>query len=142
MGLLSFLTDTREFPKYLRWLDVPIRFGKEKSEDPIGIADIDLEEEGFQNFDVKRIRTVRNGFEVTAILTDGDFSRTKVFFTTSNNERTIAGKLEKMFIRFQEKNLIVPDIQMMKSEVEELLINKGYLVEGQTLDDLPDKRDL
>ncbi|GAH05964.1 unnamed protein product, partial [marine sediment metagenome] len=87
---------------------------------------------------------VKDGYEITATLTDGDKIRTKLFFNPGKSEPSdekLASKLIKMAERFKEKNLEAPDIQMMKSEVEELLITKGYLEEGQTLEDLPDNED-
>ncbi len=84
---------------------------------------------------------VKKGYEITATLTDGDKTRTKVFFHPGENEpsdKDLKNKMIRMLGRFIEKNLIIPDIQMMKSEVEELLNSKGYLEEGQKLEDLQD----
>lgn len=96
------------------------------------------------DYQIHRKVKVKKGYEITATLTDGDKTRSKTFFHPGNDEPSdekLAGKLDKMAERFAEKNLVVPDVQMMKSEVEELLTAKGYLREGQTLEDLPDNED-
>ena len=46
-------------------------------------------------------------------------------------------KVEASIIESQKE----PDETMFKSEVEEMLIEKGYLTEGQTLKDLIDKKE-
>lgn len=95
------------------------------------------------SYQIHRKVKVRKGYEITTTLTDGDKTRSKTFFHSGENEPSdekLAGKLTKMAERFAEKNLIVPDIQMMKSEVEGLLVRKGYLEEGQTLEELPDSK--
>lgn len=97
------------------------------------------------NYQIHRKVKVKKGYEITATLTDGEITRTKVFFHPGKNEPSdekLAGKLIKMAERFKEKNLIVPDVQMMESEVVELLTRKGYISIGQTLADLPNAEDL
>ncbi len=94
------------------------------------------------SYQIHRKVKVRNGYEITATLTDGNETRTKLFFCPGDKEpvdKDLNGKLTNMLNRFIEKNKIVPDVQMMKSEFEELLRRKGYLANGQILDDLPDK---
>ncbi len=89
-------------------------------------------------YKIHRKIKVKGGYEVTATLTDGDETRTKVFFCPGNKEpvnEDLDGKLTKMLDRFIEKNKIVPDVQMMQSEVEEILIEKGFLEEGQKFPD-------
>ena len=93
-------------------------------------------------YKIHRKVKVKDGYEVTATLTDGDETRNKLFFCPGDKEpvdKDLDGKLTNMLNRFIEKNKIVPDVQMMKSEVEELLRNKGYLTENQNLEDLSDK---
>lgn len=97
------------------------------------------------NYQIHRKVKVKKGYEITATLTDGDKTRSKTFYQPGENEPSdekLAGKLTKMAERFKEKNLIVPDVQMMESEVVELLVKKGYLSIGQTLADLPNAEDL
>lgn len=97
------------------------------------------------SYQIHRKVKVKGGYEVTATLTDGDDTRTKLFFCPGDKEpsdESLNKKLDKMLNRFIEKNKMVPDVQMMKSEVEELLVNKGYLEVGQTLEDLPDKEEM
>ena len=98
--------------------------------------------ERMMGYQIHRKVKVKGGHEITATLTDGEIARTKLFFCLGDDEPTdksLADKLTAMVERFTEKNLIVPDVSMMKSEVEELLVAKGYLTAEQTLDDLPDK---
>lgn len=93
-------------------------------------------------YQIHRKIKVKNGYEITATLTDGNETRTKLFFCPGDKEpsdKSLILKLDKMLDRFIEKNKIIPDVQMMQSEIEELLRNKGYLTADQILDDLPDK---
>ena len=95
-----------------------------------------------QSYIIHRKQKVRNGFNVTATLTDSDTSRTKLFFVPGKVEPTdksLQPKLEAMVARFAEKNLEAPETTMTKTEVEELLKSKNYLTVDQTLDDLPMK---
>lgn len=93
-------------------------------------------------FKIHRKVKVRNGYEISSTLFDGNESRSKTFFWLGDKEPTdekLATRMDKMQKRFAEKNKIIPDVSMMKSEVEELLVKKGYLEQGQALDDLKDK---
>lgn len=94
-------------------------------------------------YQIHRKVKVKGGYEVTATLTDGENTRTKLFFCPGDKEpddKDLDGKLTNMLDRFVEKNKIVPDVSMMQSEVKGLLIKKGYLKIGQTLNELPDMR--
>ncbi len=93
-------------------------------------------------YQIHRKIKVKGGYEVTATLTDGNETRTKLFFCPGDKEpvnKDMDGKLTNMLNRFIEKNKIIPDVQIMQSEVEDLLRTKGYLDNGQTLEDLPNK---
>lgn len=93
------------------------------------------------NYKIHRKVKIRNGYEITATLTDGDNVRTKHFFYSGNEEPTdgeLSAKLDHMLTRFIEKNKEVLDEQMLVTEVEELLRNKGYLTDDQVLEDLID----
>ena len=59
------------------------------------------------NYQIHRKVKVRNGYEVTATLTDGDKSRTKHFFCFGDiepSDKSLAPKLDAMLERYIEKN--------------------------------------
>ena len=98
-----------------------------------------------ENYKIHRKIKVKDGYEITATLTDGDQTRTKLFFCPGDKEpidESLNKKLDRMLDRFIEKNKIVPDVQMMESEVEELLRKKDLLKKDEKLRDLKNKKDL
>ena len=85
-------------------------------------------------YQIHRKVKVKGGYEITATLTDGDQTRTKLFFCSGDKEpidKDMDSKLTNMFNRFIEKNKIIPDEIYSQSEVTEILIEKGLLKEGQ-----------
>lgn len=91
-------------------------------------------------YKVHSLRSYPWGYElpVTIILDDGSIHENRISFDKPPDEKQVAiaiqSQIEKMSIPEPE-----PDQMISKTEVNRLLAEKGYLISGQTLEDLQTK---
>jgi hypothetical protein len=84
----------------------------------------------------------RPGWDVMIELIDGERRQCVTFYWPEKEqptEKILAEKLAKFDADFIAEGLIKPEVIMTKTEVEKILIDKGYLSAGQSLDDLATK---
>ena len=93
----------------------------------------------------KQKLTHRPGYDVTAQFQDADFMRTSTFYFQSATEPTDK-ELEVRLahiqtnIQYDIDHPIVPE--KSQTEIEDILVTKGLLEEGQSVDDLKTKAEI
>lgn len=93
--------------------------------------------------EVSRTPTKRGGVDITCQLIDSVTGevRTKAcyFCSPKPKEQTIKERFDHAAASFQYDLDNPPKPPLERDEVERMLVEKGYLTEGQTWEDLPDK---
>ena len=93
----------------------------------------------------KQKLSYRNGYDITVEFDDDGTKYTKTFYFESKTEPTDK-KLENRIAHIQsnvQNDIDNPPVpEKTESEIIDILIEKGLLTEGQTIDDLKTKREI
>jgi hypothetical protein len=90
---------------------------------------------------ITRIVSVRDGFDITATLESDGKSQPITFFWLAKeqpkpDDKALLIKLDELLKKFINEPEPIPEVTIMKSEIENALFEKGYLEKGQMLEDL------